>query len=138
MAGFFSRFGKKDKEDYFLEQDDAQTFGNAEFMRRPQEVKKTFPKMGGGKAVTPPKITPKSSFDTPKSSASTSTNGSFSTPSFNNNFEPPKSSASTSTNGSVSTPSFNNGETSTASPSERRKADTSMDMFRDMAKNMRR
>lgn len=113
MAGFFGLFGKKDKEDYFLEQDDAQTFGNAEFMRREQSVKKTFPKMGGGKAVTPPKITPKSSFDTPKSSAAS--NGSFSTPSSNNN-----------------------GQTSSSSPSERRKADSNMDMFRDMAKNMKK
>jgi hypothetical protein len=137
MAGLFSRFGKKDQEDYYLDQDDAQSFGNAEFMRRPQEVKKTFPKMSGGKAFTPPKVTPKTSFDSPKSSASTSSNGSVSTPSFNTNFEPPKPSASTSSNGSVSTPSFNT-DASTPSPSERRQADTSMDMFRDMAKNMRR
>lgn len=113
MAGFFGLFGKKDQEDYYLAQDDAQTFGNAEFMRREQSVKKTFPKISGGKAVTPPKITPKASFDAPK--PSTSTSSSFSTSSFNNN-----------------------GQTSSSSPSERRKADSNMDMFRDMAKNMKK
>lgn len=111
MAGFFGLFGKKDQPDYYLEQDDAQSLGNAEFMRRPQEVKKSFPKIAGGKAVTPPKISPKASFDTPKTSAST--NGSFSTSSFNS-------------------------ETSSETPSERRKADSNMDMFRDMAKNLRK
>ena len=107
MAGLF---GKKDQEDFYLDLDDAQSLGDAEFMRRPQSVKKTFPKMGGGKAVTPPKITPKASFDTPKPSTSDSTQ-SFNTDST---------------------------ETAAAKPTERRKADSNMDMFRDMAKNLKK
>ncbi len=110
MAGLFGLFGKKDpqdQQDYYLEQDDAQSFGNAEFMRRQQQVKKTFPKISGGKPVTPPKISPKASFDTPKSSSSFSTAAS--------NTEIPKGSAT-----------------------ERRKADSNMDMFRDMAKNLKK
>jgi hypothetical protein len=107
MAGFFGLFGRKDQPDYYLEQDDAQSFGNAEFMRRPQEVKKTFPKISGGQAFTPPKTSPKASFETPTTSAST--NGSFSTPSSN-----------------------------IGTPSERRQADSSMDMFLNMAKNLKK
>ncbi|MGB3535313.1 MAG: hypothetical protein WBA13_17580 [Microcoleaceae cyanobacterium] len=110
MAGLFGLFGKKDKdgEDYFLDPDAAQAFGNAEFMRRQQEVKKTFPKISGGKPTVPPKISPKASFDTPKSSKSSTSSFTPSTPA----------------------------ETPTGTPTQRRKADSNMDMFRDMAKNL--
>ena len=65
MAGFFGLFsGRKaqyvdevestspqpdKKEAFFLETDDAKSLGNAEFMRKPNTIKRTFPKRPGGK-----------------------------------------------------------------------------------------
>ncbi|MEA5535117.1 hypothetical protein [Crocosphaera sp. XPORK-15E] len=65
MAGFFGLFsGRKakyvdepdtnnaqaeNKEAFFLSDDDAKTLGNVEFMRKPNTIKRTFPKRPGGK-----------------------------------------------------------------------------------------
>lgn len=65
MAGFFGLFsGRKaqyvddvdstspqpeNKAAFFLETDDAKSLGNAEFMRKPNTIKRTFPKRPGGK-----------------------------------------------------------------------------------------
>lgn len=69
MAGFFGLFGGKTKyvdeptpevedkekqEAFFLEPDDAKTLGNVEFMRKPNLIEHTFPKTRsskGGKVV---------------------------------------------------------------------------------------
>ncbi len=65
MAGLFGIFGKRTKyveeqdpitpdtekkEAFFLEPDSAKSFGNAEFMRKPVTTRRTFPKTlkGGG------------------------------------------------------------------------------------------
>jgi hypothetical protein len=55
----FGLFGKKDKKDdseknesaYFLDQDSAKTFGNIDYMRTPKGVKKTFPTINGVKGA---------------------------------------------------------------------------------------
>jgi hypothetical protein len=58
MAGFFGLFGNKTKyvdepmdmtqpeptEAFYLEPDDAKTLGNIEFMRKPNTIRRTFPK----------------------------------------------------------------------------------------------
>jgi hypothetical protein len=60
MAGLFGLFGKRtkyvdevdktpqpkpeNKEAFFLETDDAQSLGNAEYMRTPIQIKRSFPK----------------------------------------------------------------------------------------------
>ncbi|WP_228015069.1 hypothetical protein [Synechocystis salina] len=60
MAGLFGLFGKKaryvedtetppsaqpeKKEAFFLETDDAKSLGNAEYMRTPIKIKRSFPK----------------------------------------------------------------------------------------------
>ncbi len=56
----FGLFGKKDKKEddpekkdsaYFLDQDSAKTFGNIDYMRTPKGVKKTFPTINGVKGA---------------------------------------------------------------------------------------
>jgi hypothetical protein len=61
MAGFFGLFGNKTKyvdepidmgqpentAAYYLEPDDAKTLGNIEFMRKPNTIRRTFPKTAG-------------------------------------------------------------------------------------------
>jgi hypothetical protein len=45
MAGFFGLFGGKNKdESYYLDSDDAKTFGNINYMRTPNKSRRTFPK----------------------------------------------------------------------------------------------
>ncbi|WP_434685910.1 hypothetical protein [Pseudanabaena minima] len=55
----FGLFGKKDKKgdsdntesSYFLDEDSAKTFGNIDYMRTPKAVKKTFPTINGVKGA---------------------------------------------------------------------------------------
>ena len=55
----FGLFGKKDKKEnsensdssYFLDEDSAKTFGNIDYMRTPKAVKKTFPTVNGVKGA---------------------------------------------------------------------------------------
>ncbi len=55
----FGLFGKKDKKDdsekkensFFLDQDSAKTFGDIDYMRTPKGVKKTFPTVNGKKGA---------------------------------------------------------------------------------------
>lgn len=45
MAGFFDLFrGKNKDEAYYLEADDAKTLGNINYMRTPNKSRRTFPK----------------------------------------------------------------------------------------------
>ncbi len=116
MAGLFGLFGKKSENvesgTFYLDSDDAKTFGNVEFMRKQQQVKKSFPKMSGGKPFTVSDSMTKAAMDMSKSDS----NGSASTPSF-------KSSSSF----SAPTPS-----------TERRRPDMNLDEFRKMAKDMKK
>jgi hypothetical protein len=55
----FGLFGKKDEKkdagntesSYFLDEDSAKTFGNIDYMRTPKAVKKTFPTVNGVKGA---------------------------------------------------------------------------------------
>ncbi len=55
----FGLFGKKDKKEdpektessFFLDQDSAKTFGDIDYMRTPKGVKKTFPTVNGKKGA---------------------------------------------------------------------------------------
>jgi hypothetical protein len=129
MAGFFGLFGRKTKyvgdpdtpptetngngkkESYFLEPDDAKSLGNIEFMRKPNTIKRSFPKTlkGGGGEV----IQQISSMEKAKM------NG----------------------NGQAAAASSQM-EEKTAQPSPevnpRRSSDSSLDMFRKMAKDMKK
>ncbi|OUC12489.1 MAG: hypothetical protein B0A82_22180 [Alkalinema sp. CACIAM 70d] len=118
MAGLFG-FGKKNeqepqsKESFFLDGDVASSMGNIDYMRQSKKIRRTFPKSAGGQEFEIIK-------DVSASEALfNSQNGGFSA-----------SSAASKAN--------ENGASSNQAAQERRKLDTSMDMFRKMAKDMRR
>jgi hypothetical protein len=96
---------------YFLSADEAKTYGNIDYMRTPKKTRRTFPK-----TVTNGKV---SEFVQSVSSMEMKRDGeSFSTPS--------------------SAPSANPEKTSSSPTAERRRSDSSMDMFRNMAKDIKR
>ena len=124
MAGFLGLFsGRKakfvdqqdttpvqpqSKEAFFLEGDAAKTLGDTEFMRTPITIKRTF--ANGGELVQ--EI---SSLEKKKSG--------------NNNIAPKQA---------KQVQSNNNSQETTPVKKERREADTSMDMFRNMARNIKK
>lgn len=127
MAGLFGFFGKKQdetsqeaeapKDAYFLDADDAKTLGNIEYMRTAKTVKRTFPKTAGnGGEFAQVKTV----------SAMGEMNGS----SVNGSGTPKPE-----TNGSkpVEQPTAPSEEVS-----DRRRTDTSMDMFRNMARDIKK
>ncbi|MEA5500091.1 hypothetical protein VB834_12670 [Limnoraphis robusta Tam1] len=116
MAGLFGLFGKKSENTesgaFYLDSDDAKTFGNVEFMRKQQEVKKSFPKMSGGQPFKVSDSMTKAAMEMSKPAS----NGNASTPS-----------SSSSSSFSAPTPS-----------TERRRPDTKMDEFLKMARDMKK
>ncbi len=127
--------------DFFLEPDDAKTFGDIDYMRKAKRVKRTFPKTlsqpeeqerdiqvsatvfrDEQAKMRPPSGTPAASDE--------NVNGiTFAASSFDpSNFGAP-------TGTSSSTSSF---ETKPDEATQRRKADSSMDMFRNMAKQIKK
>ncbi len=126
MAGLFGLFGKKakyvdevdsntsnesvKKEAFFLETDEAQSLGNAEYMRTPVKIKRSFPKIMGSKGKEI--VTEVSAMETKKIQA---------------NGQP------------TSTPSSSSPEEAPAPvKNERRSSDNSLDMFRKMAKDLKK
>jgi hypothetical protein len=124
MAGFFGLFGSKAKyleevteqdrkpptqkgEAYFLDADEAKSFGNIEFMRKSNTIRRTFPKIG-------------ESIKDISSMQKNSSNG--------NGIAP----ISTSSNGTKPATPANQPQT------ERRSGDSSMDMFRKMARDIKK
>lgn len=135
MTGFIrGLFGRnKDTQSnsgaFFLNEDDAKSFGDIEFMRSNKVVKRTFAKKKGQEeeieSIRQISAMKKQDIDergfaakeTPKTeSQSTFQPSSFGNPSFGNS-------------------SFSN---SSSSSSERRQPSNDMDMFRDMAKDIRK
>jgi hypothetical protein len=113
MAGLFGLFGKKSNKvegAYFLNPDEAKTFGDIDYMRTSKTTRRTFPKTlsnsEGGELiqeVSSEKIAKKDSKEVIK----------------------PKSTA-------------NNSESDSFTPRINAKTDTNMDMFRNMAKNIKK
>jgi hypothetical protein len=114
------------KEAFYLPDDDAKTFGNIEYMRSSKRTRRTFPKQAVGEdnehfneVSSTKKVKPseKSAFSSsPFNTAPLAdSNGSAKPP------EPSSSGASESSNSSV-----------------RRRADSSMDMFRNMARDIKK
>ena len=144
-------------KDFFLDPDDAMTMGDINYMRKATRTKRTFPKTLKNKdgfsfenevssienrnnlyknSNTNQNTTENTVFNpTPSSqsqpgitggSAVTQTNSDRSQNNFSSNFQQPAA--------SQPKPNF---ETPKQTPEERRKGDDGMDMFRNMAKNMR-
>lgn len=111
MAGFLGLGGTT--EEFFLDPDDAKSFGDIEYMRTPKKVKHTFPNTKGwGKVEDSEKTV--SAYDEKSGvpSANTQSTGSFA--------------SSTASQSSASVPA-----------SRPASVDSSMDMFRQMAKKMK-
>jgi hypothetical protein len=104
---------QKDEKAFFLDPDEAKTFGNIDYMRTAKSVKKTFPK---GKV----------SGEYTKAVSATETMD-FSQPSTPQPVKREEPSAP-----STPAPSFS------SEPAPRRQPDTSMDLFRNMAKDIKK
>ncbi|MCW6034999.1 hypothetical protein K4A83_01750 [Spirulina subsalsa FACHB-351] len=124
MAGLFGLFGGKKNQDseagsaeqsgaFFLDADSAKTLGNTEFMRRRNTIKRTFPGVRGQKGFAVVKeVSSSEEVDLSSGTPKVVTSADNSTP------------AASEPNSSV-TPT-------------RRASDNKMDMFRQMAKDMKR
>lgn len=121
MAGFFGLFGgnknkgPESKEAFFLNEDDAKTFGDIDYMRKEVVIHRTFAKKKG--------LGDLESFKSVSSSASKSVGDA----SYGVSTSSSTDSVSESKPVTPQTPKFTQKQTS-----------TSMDMFRNMAKDIRR
>ncbi len=134
MAGLFGFFGKK-KDDtkaeqakltetngskpqaYFLDADQAKTFGNIDYMRTAKTVKRTFPKtMGNGGTFE--RVQTVSTLEAAKAAA--------------------LQSAMVQAEIDATASSKSSGNQSESKATERRRADSSMDQFRNMARDIRK
>ncbi|BAU66032.1 hypothetical protein STA3757_34330 [Stanieria sp. NIES-3757] len=117
------------KNDFFLEPDDAQTFGNIEFMRKKIKVKRSFPKT----------VKNLNGFKLEKEISSLDDR----TPASNNyqsipDYLKPESNSNNGINPAQSQKNANNNGNGFQTPDERRQTDTNMDMFRNMARSIKK
>ncbi|MEO1592289.1 MAG: hypothetical protein AAFU71_13490 [Cyanobacteria bacterium J06632_22] len=125
------------KEAFFLSEDDAKTFGDIDYMRTSKTVKRTFAKKKGQteelesvksiSAMGAKEVSEEEAFK-PKKAVSTA---SFSSPA-------PAPAAPEAPAPAASEPSVSDSAPQPESTTAKRTPDTSMDMFRNMARNMRR
>jgi len=144
MAGFFGLFGSKtkyvdeennneeqqaSKESFFLSPDDAKTYGNIDYMRTSKKVRRTFPKTRSNKNtelivdVASIKDNGTSSQQATSQPAAAVKAEPKATP------QPTVAKAESNTTTEIT-------QNNTTNPEERRRADTSMDMFRNMARQI--
>ncbi|MGY6529771.1 MAG: hypothetical protein ACXITR_07550 [Cyanobacterium sp.] len=132
MAGLFGWLKRGNNNNssqgaYFLDPDDAKTYGDIEYMRKTKTTRRTFPKTLGSEKgaeliqeVSSEKMVKKTTFQNPNN--------------FNNNTQSSFNSVESSSTESSNTES-------SFAPTEsqkRRPTDTNMDMFRNMAKGIRK
>lgn len=96
---------QKDDGSYLLSLDEARTFGDAEYMRKVYEIKKSFPKNKREEAMK---------------------------------YYKPQKATSESPNGTSEMAASSETTDFSAAKAERRKADSSLDMFRNMAKDIKK
>ena len=150
MAGFFGLFGKKTKyvdepqqnissaqssEDFYLSSDDAKTLGDIEYMRTPKAVRRTFPKTKNKKnseLLISVSATGKQSVKGDR----VSNNAPASIPQFKTVESTPQSQPVESTPQSQPVESSKAPETPKFTP--KRTPDNSMDMFRNMARQIKK
>lgn len=109
------------QNDFFLEPDDSQSMGDINYMRMAKKVRRTFPKT----LKNPNGFAIERSISSSEERNFSSGNNGFQAQSLSNNYQP-----STELN---SSPAPNTESNSTSTP---RRVDSSMDMFRNMAKNI--
>ena len=131
------------KQAYYLSDDDAKTFGNIDYMREMKTVEHKFP--NGKRKTQVRKISSVDYLKLDNQIASRGTN--FTTTpskpatSFNTaqtSFGKPQSSFSSSSSSTPSTSASSESKPKEQEAEKRRPADNSMDMFRSMAKNIRK
>ena len=126
------------KNDFFLEPDDAQTMGDIDYMRKSKKVRRTFPKT----LKNPDGFAIEKSVSSEGVNKFSNANNGFQQPSTPTNYQPPTQNFNTAP-AIERKPDPQPIVESTSAPkpapaSEPRKPDNSMDMFRNMAKNIRK
>ena len=119
-------------DSFYLEPDDSKSLGDIDYMRTVKRVRRTYAKyksgaQGGQKITKSVSATDDTVTTDPQYSTSSSSQSSFSQPSFSSSSE----STTASSNGSSTS-------SSSSSSAPRVNTDTSMDMFRNMAKKLKR
>lgn len=113
------------KNDFFLGDDDSQSLGDLNYMRMAKKVRRTFPKT----LKNPNGFAIERSVSSSEGINFSDANNGFQAKSISNGFQSQINSSS------ESTPSVNSNSSSASTP---RKVDTSMDMFLNMAKNIKK
>jgi hypothetical protein len=116
-------------KDFFLDPDDAQTLGDVNYMRRSVRVRRTFPKTlknkDGFEVIKEVSANGNRNFSKFNGNGNGLADVTFQNPVSNNNGNGASTEANTNGNGTSSAESF-----------KPNKTDTSMDMFRNMARNV--
>ena len=128
-------------KDFFLSPDDSQTLGDINYMRKSVRVKRTFPKTLANKdgfaiekSVSADNMdTDDGSFNRSGAFKPATNNNDFAT--YQNSFTQPVQPVQPAQN---NTPEQPVQPAPTPKPEERRKVDTNLDMFRNMARNIRK
>ncbi|MEA5463865.1 hypothetical protein [Leptothoe sp. PORK10 BA2] len=146
MAGLFGLFGgnkkqaPQSKEAFFLSEDDAKSLGDIDYMRKEVVIRRTFAKKKGGDELESVKSISASTSKKVGEAVKTTTS-SFNMPTFNT--PAPTFNTPAPTPAPAPTPVAAAAADADATPAPQETAvsstpDTSMDMFRSMAKKIRR
>ena len=132
------------KKDFFLDPDDSQTMGDINYMRVAKKLRRTFPKT----LKNPEGFAIEKSISSEKENDFSKANQAFQAQANYNTYEPKSTFNSTPTPAPAPAPSAESTPAPSAestpapapapAPAPKRQPDTSMDMFRNMAKNIRR
>ncbi|MGL5082705.1 MAG: hypothetical protein ACRC8A_14560 [Microcoleaceae cyanobacterium] len=135
IRGLFKRNNDRPEQSFYLDSDNAKSYGDIDYMRRASTVKKTFPKAAGEDM---PKPAPISSMEKMKNFSSPLTNSAANSSSSTNSSAAPVASFS-GFQAQMPSRSFGNPQRSLYSlESERRRPDSKMNEFRKMAREMKK
>ncbi|WP_052055419.1 hypothetical protein [Myxosarcina sp. GI1] len=131
------------KNDFFLSPDDSQSMGDIEFMRKSKKVRKTFPKNAsnqGAFEVVTDTASIKNKNSNTGNEQDQSSNRAFGSSNFSSQGQPGATGGSvvTQTSGNFKPQSSFTNASSNKSSKQRRRSDSSMDMFRNMARDMKK
>ncbi len=117
-------------KDFFLDPDEAKTYGDIDFMRQPIQMKKSFPKTlsnpQGSELIEEVSALEKKEISQKGLSQNVS----------NTNFQVSNQQTSSPASNVSNTPSANFSNTQDPTIKQRRQSDSSIDMFRDMAREI--
>jgi hypothetical protein len=130
-------------KDFFLEPDDAQTLGDVNYMRRSVRVRRTFPKTlknkDGFEVIKVVSSSGNRNFSNFNSNGNSLVDAVFQDPTPSSQAQPSITTGSIAGNDNISGNNNASGKAnveSAANSQQRRKQDSSMDMFRKMARNI--